>query len=125
MRTTPITEINKHLNITDIKTTDLSQIMKLAHQFIKTAGMGLSEALKQAWAVFKLRQAMSKRIVKFYYRKVDGSIREAYGTLSDKLMSLMPTVGQDRKKNDTVMTYFDTEAQGWRSFKKLNLISII
>jgi Protein of unknown function (DUF2693). len=123
MRTTLITEINKHLKYIDMKTTDLSHIMKLAHQFIRTADISLSEALKQAWATFKLRQAMSKRIVKFYYCKVDGSIREAYGTLKE---TIIPTTqGNDRKKNETVMAYFDTEAQGWRSFKKLNLVSIV
>jgi len=37
-----------------MKRTDLSMIMTEAHRFIKIAGMGLSEALKRAWANFKL-----------------------------------------------------------------------
>ena len=104
-----------------MKTTDLSALMKQAHQFIKIAGLTMSEALKQAWANFKLKRAMAKGIVRFYFRKVDGTIREAWGTLKE---SIIPeTTGSDnRKKNETVQTYFDTEKQEWRCFKKLNLV---
>ena len=104
-----------------MKTSDLSALMKQAHQFIKIAGLSLSEALKKAWANFKLRKAMSVGIIRFYFRKVDGSIREAYGTLKE---SIIPeTAGTDnRKKNDTIQTYFDTERQEWRCFKKMNLV---
>ena len=65
-----------------MKTQDLSNIMQTAWQFVKRNGMTLSDALKTAWRNFKLRVAMKSRIVKFYFLKVDGSIREAYGTLS-------------------------------------------
>ena len=101
--------------------TDLSNIMREAHRFIKIAGISLSEALKKAWANFKLKIRMSSGIVKFYYQKVDGTIREAYGTMAN---NLIPAVAgtDNRKKNDTVQTYFDTEKQEWRCFKKLNLI---
>jgi len=104
-----------------MKRTDLSTIMKEAHRFIKIAGMSLSEALKRAWSNFKLRLSMSRGIVKFYYQKVDGTIREAYGTLSSRFIPAI--AGTDnRKRNDTVQTYFDTEKQEWRCFKKLNLV---
>ena len=100
---------------------NLSNIMREAHRFIKIAGISLSEALKKAWANFKLRIAMTSKIVKFYFQKVDGTIREAYGTLSDKIIPAI--AGTDnRKKNDTTQTYFDTEKQEWRCFKKLNLV---
>jgi len=104
-----------------MKRSDLSSIMSEAHRFIRIAGLSLSEALKKAWAVFKLRVSMSKGIVKFYFQKVDGSIREAYGTLAG---SLIPAIAgtDNRKRNDTVQTYFDTERQEWRCFKKLNLV---
>jgi len=104
-----------------MKRNDLSMIMTTAHRFTKIAGMSMSEALKRAWANFKLVLRMYGGIVKFYYQKVDGSIREAYGTLS---IRLIPAVAgtDNRKKNDTTQTYFDTEKQEWRCFKKLNLI---
>ena len=65
---------------------------------------------------------MRSRIVKFYYQKIDGSIREAYGTLKSDL--ILETKGDDRKRNDTVQAYFDTEKQEYRYFKKLNLVTI-
>lgn len=96
----------------------LRKIMKLAWQFVKRNGFTLSEALKEAWANIKLVNAMHKGIVKFYFTKVDGSKREAYGTLSSEVI---PPVGGERKNNDTCQVYFDTEKQTWRCFKKANL----
>ena len=101
----------------------LHDIMTLAWQFVKRNGFTMSEALKAAWANMKLKAAMKNRIVKFYFQKVDGSIREAYGTLKD---NLIPAVAGThyRKRNDTVQVFYDTEKQEWRCFKKANLISI-
>ncbi|OAV76055.1 hypothetical protein Barb7_00289 [Bacteroidales bacterium Barb7] len=70
---------------------------------------------------------MKTGIVKFYFLKVDGSKREAYGTLSDKIVpefEVQQPEYQAKKKNDTVQTYFDTEVSAWKCFKKANLISI-
>lgn len=100
----------------------LHDIMSLAWQFVKRNGFTMSEALKVAWANMKLKAAMKQRIVKFYFQKVDGSIREAYGTLKENLIPA--TSGDNRKRNDTVQVYFDTERQDYRCFKKANLISI-
>jgi hypothetical protein len=101
----------------------LSSVMCLAWQFVKRNGLNMSEALKVAWRNGKLKIAMKSKIVKFYYQKVDGTMREAYGTLSDRLM---PATGNDnRKKNDTVQVYYDTECQEWRCFKKANLVSVV
>lgn len=100
----------------------LHDIMSLAWQFVKRNGFTMSEALKVAWGNMKLKAAMKQRIVKFYFQKVDGSIREAYGTLKENLIPA--TSGDNRKRNDTVQVYFDTERQEYRCFKKANLISI-
>lgn len=106
-----------------MKKTDLRSIMQMAWQFVKRNGMTLADALKKAWQVFKLKAQMTRGIVKFYFRKVDGTIREAYGTLR---ADLMPQIkGEDnRRKNDTVQTYFDTERQEFRCFKLANLVTL-
>ena len=106
-----------------MKTTDLRSIMQMAWQFVKRNGMTLAEGLKKAWQVFKLKAAMAKGIVRFYFRKVDGTIREAYGTLKAELM---PEVkGEDnRRKNDTVQVYFDSEKQEFRCFKLANIVTL-
>lgn len=101
----------------------LRDIMQMAWQFVKRNGYDMSDALKAAWRNFKLKAAMAARICKFYFQKVDGTLREAYGTLRS---DLIPAIGENdsRKKNDTVQVYFDTEKQEWRCFKKANLIRI-
>lgn len=100
-----------------MKTLTLRQIMTLAWQFVKRNGFTMSEALKKAWANFKLKEAMKKGIVKFYFQKVDGTLREAYGTL----LNVPKTSQSNRKSNPTVQVYFDTEKQEYRCFKKANL----
>jgi hypothetical protein len=101
----------------------LSDLFKLAWQFVKKNGYSLAEALKVAWANMKLLGTMQIRICKFYYQKVDGSLREAYGTLNSRLVPAI--AGTDtRKKNDTVQVYYDTERGEWRCFKRANLIHI-
>ena len=100
----------------------LSEVFNLAWQFVKRNGFTLSEALRTAWANIKLKAAMRQRIVKFYFQKVDGTRREAYGTLKASLLPETKWTG--RKQLDTLQTYYDTEKQEYRSFKKANLIGI-
>ena len=95
--------------------TQLSEIMSLAWQFVKRNGYTMSEALKTAWANMKLRAQMKHRIVRFYFRK-------AYGTLKESI--LPPTQGTGRKANETLQTYYDTERQEYRSFKRANLVEV-
>lgn len=101
------------------------EVMTLAWQFIKRNGMNLSEALKASWANIKLRSEMKSRIVKFYFLKVDGTIREAYGTLKETLIPSHSDGQSNRRKNDTVQVFFDTEKSEWRCFKKANLMQIV
>lgn len=102
-------------------TENLQNIMKTAWQFRKQYNLSMSEALKQAWANFKLKKELSERVVMFYFRKVNGEIRQAYGTL---MANIVPATAGNRKTNNENQIYFDTEKLGWRSFKKVNLISI-
>lgn len=101
----------------------LREIMRLAWQFVKRNGYTMAGALKCAWVNVKLKAAMKDRIVKFYFQKVDSSIREAYGTLNEKLMPAV-TGTDKRARNDTVQVYFDTERQEYRCFKRANLLRI-
>ncbi len=104
------------------KRVQLREVMSLAWQFVRLNGFTMSEAMQYAWRNIKLKVALHKRIVKFYFRKVDGTIREAYGTLVERLIP--PTSENNRKRNETVQVYFDTEKQEYRCFKKANLMSI-
>ena len=104
-----------------MRTTEiLRSVMRLAWQFVKRNGYTMSEALKVAWNNIKLKIRMKAGIVRFYFRKVDGSVREAFGTLSGRIM---PEPGESKRKaNDTIQVYYDTERQEFRSFKKANLL---
>ena len=105
-----------------MKKKDLQRIMNLAWQFVKMNGFTLSDALKRAWLNFKLRTRMAKGIVKFYFEKIDGTLREAYGTLAENLIP--ETQGSNRKPNPTVQSYYDSEKADWRCFKLANLVRI-
>ena len=102
---------------------DRRKIMQLAWQFVKRNGYTLREALQVAWCNIKLLAELERRIVHFYFQKVDGSPREAFGTLMKTL--LPPTSGDERKRNDTVQVYYDTERQEYRCFKKANLLRMV
>lgn len=105
-----------------MKSLMLRKIMWQAWQFVKRNGFTLSEALKQAWALWRLHKAMLKGIVKFYYQKVDGSMREAWGTLNASIMPKMDARTDKKSDNATIQVYFDTEKQEFRCFKRANLV---
>lgn len=77
-----------------------------------------SEALAFAWKTIKLQWALCLGVVTFRYKKIDGTIRTATGTL-DHGQQLK---GTDRAKNYGILTYFDTEANGFRSCHVENLL---
>ena len=101
----------------------MRELMRLAWQMVKKNGYSMSKALKCAWLNMKLKSAMKQRIVKFYFQKINGEVREAWGTLaSDKIPAIAGT--DNRKKNDSIQTYYDTVKEEWRCFKIANLIRI-
>lgn len=75
-----------------------------------------AEALTAAWKAIKLASQMKKGVVSFSFKKIDGSIRKAIGTLKD----VPATKGNESAHS--ALTYFDLEANGWRSAKIENLI---
>ena len=101
----------------------LRQIMQTAWMFVKRNGYTMAEALKLAWRNYKLKNAMRTGIVQFFFMKVDGTLRQAFGTLDPH--RLPETQGKGRKANETVQVYFDTDKQEYRSFKKCNLVKMM
>lgn len=105
------------------KRIQLSELMKKSWQLVKVYGFTMAEAMKQMWAIMKLKSAMKKGIVKFLYTKLDGTVRTAWGTLKSDLIPA--SAGTDnRKKNDSVMVYFDQEKESYRCFKIANFLKI-
>lgn len=69
-----------------MKNTDKKNVFTLAWQFARQTGLSFSECLKKAWANIKLKSKMSSQIIRFYFQKVDGTTREAWGTLRPDLL---------------------------------------
>lgn len=105
-----------------MKREHLQKIMRQAWQMVKMNGYTMAEALRKAWLNFRLRTKMAVGIVKFYFEKIDGTLREAYGTLNPQHLPSTKQTG--RKPNPTVQTYYDTERGEYRSFKVVNLARI-
>lgn len=101
----------------------LHEVMNLAWQFVRTNGLGMSEALKLAWANLRLRNEMKNRIVHFRFIRVDGSVREAVGTLDSRLMPPLKDKAEGTRSN-AVQVYYDLERGGFRCYRKANLISV-
>lgn len=103
------------------KRNELSGLMKKAWQLVKVYGFTMAEAMRQSWALLKLKKAMHKGVVKFLYTKLDGTVRTAWGTLKADLIP--QTAGNDnRKKNDSVFVYYDNEKSAFRCFKVANFL---
>jgi len=100
----------------------MRQVMQLAWQFVKQNGYDMSGALRCAWLNIKLKAKLQNEICQFYFQKVNGELRQAFGTLQG---SITPAVENKRTSSPLVQTYFDTEKNEWRCFKKCNLIKII
>lgn len=95
-----------------------SNLFKIAHK-IKGQFATFAEALTHSWKVIKLQlQLKTKSTVCFTFKKVDGSIREAVGTL----LNAPNPKGDDRPVNYGVLNYFDLQQQDWRCAKVENLI---
>lgn len=98
--------------------------MKTKDNLVK---LGLTE--KQADEVMLLESKMLETAVRFQFRKKDGSLREAVGTLRREKMiqedgTVWEPVGEARPEVPTLVKYWDLTVQGWRSFNVFNLVSV-
>ena len=96
--------------------------MKTKEQLVN---LGLSDA--KADEVMLLESKMMERAIAFQYRKKDGSVRNAVGTLCRSLMKLADNTmwqpkGESQPENPAVLKYFDLDAKGWRSFPIVNYL---
>ena len=73
----------------------------------------------------KLRAKMRDGEVQFKFKKKDGSVRTAIGTLNKKLIPKEFVNDERRKPSDVVMNYFDVEKEDWRCFRKENFLEIV
>jgi hypothetical protein len=84
-----------------------------------------SACLKKAWRLYKLSKQMRQGTVHFFYQKVSGAIREAYGTLQNLPAGITTKSGNRKAKNYSTLCYFDVKKQQFRSFRAENLLAVI
>lgn len=101
----------------------MRDVMNDAWRMFRITGESFSSCLKRAWVILRLKLKMQTKIVQFYYQKMNGEIRQAFGTLQDDVVN-EHMKGTGRKPNENLFTYFDCEKQEFRSFKKFNIIRI-
>ena len=102
----------------------MREVMSTAWRFFRITGESFSECLKRSWVLLKLKIQMKKRTVQFFYQKVNGEIRQAFGTMKDEVIADKIKGNDTRRKNDDLFTYWDCEKEAFRSFKKFNLVKI-
>lgn len=100
------------------------RVMSYAHHIYQSGVNNWSNALKKAWQLYRLAKLMRKGVVKFYFEKVDGSARVAYGTLCDLPAGITSRKGGKKAPNYGTMCYWDIKKQAFRSFRVENFISM-
>ena len=109
---------------TTLKST-MREVMTDAWRMFRITGESFAACLKRAWQLAKLAKAMKTKVVQFFYVKAStGELRQAFGTLQASVIDGL-VKGTGRKANENLMTYYDQEAQGFRAFKKFNLVKVI
>ena len=64
-----------------------------------------------------LRVLLRERVVGVVFTKKDGTERVMQATLSEELIPKVEKSATTRKKSDEALAVWDTEAEGWRSFR--------
>lgn len=102
---------------------DKSKLFRIAHSILKRSqASSFSEALKMAWKAIKVYARMLVGEAVFTFRKANGEIRKAVGTLCN--IDYHPTNGGNNRKErpaDTIC-FWDVEKQAFRSFNASTLI---
>ena len=115
-----------------------SKRMKLAYRLMDEEGYSRSMALRLAHAAVQLHCLLRKGTVTFHYFKENGEQRQAFGTLcaesSEGYASALAAMKERHAEADGkaeadklvtgVITYWDLQKRGFRSFKARNLIGI-
>ena len=109
----------------------------LANFLVNKRGFDRSKAFKCAHAIYRLTNELAKGLLEFSYMKDDGTLRHARGTLCDgvsdrfdewKRKQAEKTKDKKAKaknKPREIITYWDLDKEGFRSFRADRLIEVI
>ena len=109
----------------------------LANFLVNKRGFDRSKAFKCAHAIYRLTNELAKGLLEFSYMKDDGTLRHARGTLCDGVSDRFDEwkrkqaeKPKDKKakaktKPREIITYWDLDKEGFRSFRADCLIEVI
>ena len=109
----------------------------LANFLVYKRGFDRSKAFKCAHAIYRLTNELAKGLLEFSYMKDDGTLRHARGTLCDgvsdrfdewkRKQAEKPKDKKAKSKNKPreIITYWDLDKEGFRSFRADRLIEVI
>ena len=101
-----------------------ARVMKYAHHRFTITEDSWASCLRKAWQIYRLAKKMRKGIVNFTYRKVDGTIRQALGTLMNLPAGRTLNGKRMTKPSYKTFAYFDIVKGEMRCFKVENLLNI-
>ena len=106
----------------------------LANFLVNKRGFDRSKAFKCAHAIYRLTNELAKGLLEFSYMKDDGTLRHARGTLCDGVSDRfdewkrkqaekpMDKKAKSKNKPREIITYWDLDKEGFRSFRADRLI---
>ena len=109
----------------------------LANFLVNKRGFDRSKAFKCAHAIYRLTNELAKGLLEFSYMKDDGTLRHARGTLCDGVSDRfdewkrkqaekpMDKKAEAKTKPREIITYWDLDKEGFRSFRADRLIEVI
>ena len=109
----------------------------LANFLVNKRGFGRSKAFKCAHAIYRLTNELAKGLLEFSYMKDDGTLRHARGTLCDGVSDRFDEwkrkqaekpkdkKAESKTKPREIITYWDLDKEGFRSFRADRLIEVI
>ncbi len=101
-----------------------NEALRIANSIYQHSTLSVEKSIDKMGLIAKLQTKLMTGTAHFYFKKKDGSIREAFGTLLEK--TIRPNIvgtGIERKYYGC-QAYFDIEVLEWRSFRYENLISV-
>lgn len=102
---------------------NLALLNRAANMVLK--GYDLSQSLQASAMIGVLQFKLMSGTAHFVYRKTNGELREAFGTLLECVVDRSINGRGYPRKLDGLQAYFDIELQEWRSFRYENLVAIL
>ena len=120
-----LSQLVENFKLLDMKTViNQVEILDRAKTMV-LKGFNLQQSLNTSSMIELLQLKLSNGTAHFLYKKKDGNIREAWGTLLDKVVERNINGWGEPRRSFNCQAYFDIESQSWKSFKYENLITIL